>query len=97
MKNIGGLRVQGGIYPVKLDSRVLKSGSGADVSAQNGGTGNHIGELPAHPHYFIRVTDAFKIKATSNAPFRMFRRNHERFVTWAETRFDDQSPIAADG
>src|SRR5437667_8352831 len=89
--------MQSGIDPVKIDSRVLKSRASADCSAQHRGTRHHIGKLPAHPHDFIGVSDAFKIKTTPRGRLGAFGRNHERFVTWSKTRSDDQRAIATDG
>src|SRR4029077_1018271 len=95
VKNIGGLRVQGGIDPVKIDCRVLKCRASADVSAEDRRTGNDIRKLPAHAHDLIRIADAFKIEAASHVPLGMFCRNHERFVTRPKTESDYQRAIAA--
>ena len=75
VENIRRLRVQSGIDAVKIDSRVLKSCTSAHRSAQDRGTGNHIGKLPAHPHDFIGVGDAFKIETTPDRfPWSPWRR-----------------------
>src|SRR4026208_723172 len=98
MENIRGLGVQSGIDTVELDSRVLKSCAGAHRSAQDWGTGNHVGKLPAYPHDFIGVSNAFKIETTPDrCSLGAFRRNHQRFVARAKTRFDNQRAIATDG
>src|SRR6266496_1141664 len=85
VEKIGRLGMQSRIDAVKIDSRVLKSRTSADRSAQDRGTGHHIGELPAHPHDFIGVSDAFKIKTASHSPVRTLGGNHERFVARAKT------------
>src|SRR5262249_33722976 len=95
VKNIGGLRVQGGIDPVNVDRRVLKCRASADISAENRRTGDDIRKLPAHAHDLIRITDTFKIEATSHVLLGMFCRNHERFVTRPKTRSNYQRAVAA--
>src|SRR5207247_4883284 len=97
VKDIGSLRVQGRINAVKVDGGVLKSRASTDRSPQHRRTGNDVGKLPAHPHDFIRVSDAFEIEATSHRGFGAFRGNHERFVAWSKTRSDHQRAITADG
>ena len=94
VKNIGGLRVQGGIDPVKIDCRVLKCRASIGVSAEHRRTGNDIRKLSAHAHDLIRITDTLKIEAASHVPLGMFCRNHERFVTRPKTRSDYQRAVA---
>ena len=97
VEKIRRLRMQSRIDAVKIDSRIFKSRASADCSTQNRRTRNHIGELSAYPHDFVRVGDAFKIQAAPHRSVRTFRRNHQRLVARTETRSDNQRAVAADG
>jgi len=88
--------MESGIDAVKIDSCVLKSCASAHASAQNGRTGNDIGELSAHPHDLVGIGDAFKIDTTASSGLGVFGCDHERLVTRPETRPDDERAVAAD-
>jgi len=96
MLDIGGSCVEGGIDTVKVDCRVLKTRASAYSSAQNRRTGNHVGELSAHPHDFVGVSDPFKIKTAVSGRLGVLRGDHEWLISWAKTRSDDERAIAAD-
>ena len=52
--------------------------------------------MPAHPHDFVGVGDAFKIETAARTRLGVFRRDHERLVTRPKTGPDDERAIAAD-
>lgn len=95
-QDIGSLCVEGGVDAVEIDGRVLKSSASAYGSAQNRRTGNDIGELPAHPHDFVGVGDAFKIETAFRIRLGVLRGDHERLIAWTKTGPDDERAIAAD-
>src|SRR5438477_5808158 len=97
LENIGRLRVQTRSDSVQVDGGMLKSRARGQRAAQYRRTGNHIRELSADAHDFVRVGDAFKILSPSHLAVGTFRRNHERLVKRTEARLHDQGAVAADG
>src|ERR1051326_7098390 len=69
--------------PIMIEPVLFRKSS--KLPSINWRRGNHIGELPAHPHDFIRICDAFKVEAAARRFLGAFSRNHERFVAGPET------------
>ena len=52
--------------------------------------------MPAHPHDFVGIGDAFKIETAAGTPLGVLRGDHERLVTRAKTGPDDERAVAPD-
>jgi hypothetical protein len=52
--------------------------------------------LPAHPHDFVGIGDAFKVDAAASASLGVFCCDHERFVAWPKTGPNDKRAVAPD-
>ena len=66
MCEIGGLEMKRGLDAVKIDSRILKARARAERSAQDRRAGDDISKLPADPHDFVCIADAFEKLAMRN-------------------------------
>ena len=96
MRQIRRLQVQRRIDSKKIDRCIHETRARAECAAQNGRTGNHVRELPANAHDFIRVGDSFKVLPASNSRVRTLGWHDRALLAWLKPRPDDERSVGSE-